>query len=386
MRIAICLFKYFPYGGLQRDFLRLAKSLAYRGNQITVYTMSWTSHSSSEQLDFLTIKVIPKKYYSNHKNAANFSKVIQAEIQKNQYDLVIGFNKIAGLDWYYCADSCYVAKNHEQKSKLINKIYSFTRRYQALKNLESDVFQHDKKTKILFLSANEQKNYQKYYDLDSARCFLLPPQIQKNRFSPITDKAIKNNLKIKLAESLNINPAYDWLLMVGSGFKTKGVDRSIRLLKYLLDNNYNERKICLLVVGQDNPKTFIKLAAEFKIQENIVFLSGREDVADFMAVSTLLLHPAYRENTGTVIIESIIMGLPVIVSQTCGYSNYVQQSGCGIVIPEPFNQDYYNNAVSDVLKNNPNNITSMAELGLNFRENVEIYSGDQKILEYLENK
>ena len=45
MKVALCLFKYFPYGGLQRDFLRIAKELKARGHEIRVYVQSWQGES-----------------------------------------------------------------------------------------------------------------------------------------------------------------------------------------------------------------------------------------------------------------------------------------------------------------------------------------------------
>ena len=41
MQLAFCLYKYFPYGGLQRDFLRIALVCQARGHAIRVYTLDW---------------------------------------------------------------------------------------------------------------------------------------------------------------------------------------------------------------------------------------------------------------------------------------------------------------------------------------------------------
>ncbi len=41
MIVAFCLYKYFPFGGLQRDFMRIAQTVAARGQQVRVYTQSW---------------------------------------------------------------------------------------------------------------------------------------------------------------------------------------------------------------------------------------------------------------------------------------------------------------------------------------------------------
>ena len=38
MQLAFCLYKFFPFGGLQRDFLRIALACQARGHAIRVYT------------------------------------------------------------------------------------------------------------------------------------------------------------------------------------------------------------------------------------------------------------------------------------------------------------------------------------------------------------
>jgi UDP-glucose:(heptosyl)LPS alpha-1,3-glucosyltransferase len=84
---------------------------------------------------------------------------------------------------------------------------------------------------------------------------------------------------------------------------------------------------------------------------NVQFLGGRNDVAELMAAADLLLHPAYSENTGTVLLESVTSGLPVICSERCGYARHVQDAEAGSVIPEPFSLDTYTAEIVRLLRN-----------------------------------
>ena len=40
-KLAFCIFKYFPYGGIQRDFLKIALQSIELGSRVRVYTLSW---------------------------------------------------------------------------------------------------------------------------------------------------------------------------------------------------------------------------------------------------------------------------------------------------------------------------------------------------------
>lgn len=382
MNIAFCLFKYFPYGGLQRDFLRIATYCYNHGYKITVYTMSWQEYGEDKKnknyIDYkeiFNIKIIPKKYKTNHYNNLYFSNYIEQDLKNNniKYDLIIGFNKIANLDLYYCADSCYLARIDEQKKGIVKLLYKLSNRYKILKQLESMVFDNNK-TKVLFLSEAEKNNYLKYYDFNQNNLYILPPNIDKNRFN--INNYLNNNLYNKKDNKTKI------LLSVGSGFKTKGVDRSIRLIKYLVNNNIDNIK--LIIIGQDNPSKFISLSKRLGVEHKVEFLSGRDNIAEYMSQAELLLHPAYRENTGTVILEAIIMGLPVVASEICGYSKYITKSRCGVVIPDKFNQDVYNNTVYNLLTNT--DLFNMQQKGLEFRKKADIYNADKMILDIIQNK
>lgn len=55
-----------------------------------------------------------------------------------------------------------------------------------------------------------------------------------------------------------------------------------------------------------------------------------------MAAADLLLHPAYREAAGIVLLEAITAGLPVLTTAVCGYAHYIVDANCGEAITEPF--------------------------------------------------
>lgn len=375
MRLAFCLFKYFPYGGLQRDFMRIAQKCYEKGHEIVVYTMSW----EGVQPQHFTINIINCNQITNHAKITSFTKKVGDSLIIDKVDLVIGFNKMPGLDIYYCADTCYVAKVEEQKKNLSKLFYKLTNRYKTYSKLEHEIFNNT--TKVLYISKNEQNIYNSIYKHKSNLNYLLPPNINKQRFIPELDVDKKLEIKHRLAKELGLDYKKNWLLMVGSGFKTKGLDRSIHLLRYLKDKKVNAS---LIVIGQDNPSKFNRLAKKLGVTEDLRVISGREDIRDFMTVSALLVHPAYRENTGTVILEAIIMGLPAVVSGTCGYSHYVEEAKCGMVTREPFSQSEFNTSVLGLLGNN-DLLNAMTESGLKFRESADIYSADETILGVIEN-
>ena len=118
MKIAVCLYKFFPFGGLARDFLNIMMICRDRGYEIDVYVLEW----QGEIPEGFNVHVVSVKAWTNHDKVNKFINQITPEIKKGSYDLVVGFNKIPGLDVYYAADPCYLDRVKNQKSSFFYQL------------------------------------------------------------------------------------------------------------------------------------------------------------------------------------------------------------------------------------------------------------------------
>ena len=106
MKIAFCLFKYSPYSGLSLDFLRILEECQKRGHDTHVFVSEWHGERpEGVQITVLEPPTISLKF-SNHAQNEQFHNKLQLELKKQAFDVVVGFNKMPGLDLYYGADSC----------------------------------------------------------------------------------------------------------------------------------------------------------------------------------------------------------------------------------------------------------------------------------------
>ena len=110
-----------------------------------------------------------------------------------------------------------------------------------------------------------------------------------------------------------------------------------------------------------------------RILDRVSFLAGRDDIPRFLLGADLLIHPAYAENTGTVLLEAVVAGLPVLTTAVCGYAQYVAGAGAGRVLSEPFEQQALDAALADLLTDNALR-AAMARSGLAWAETADIYS------------
>ncbi|UQY36447.1 glycosyltransferase family 4 protein [Pseudomonas fulva] len=335
MRLAFILYKYFPYGGLQRDFMRIALECQQRGHSIRVYTPIW----EGEVPEGFEVVVVPVKALFNHHRNEKLTAWVQADLRERPVDRVIGFNKMPGLDVYYAADGCF----EDKAQTLRNPLYRRWGRYKHFAEYERAVFAPESNTEILMISEVQQPLFVKHYGTPAERFHLLPPGIALDRRAPANAAEVRAEFRREFA----LTDSDLLLVQIGSGFKTKGLDRSLKALAALPPAL--KKRTRLMVIGQDDPKPFLLQVKALGLSDQVQILKGRSDIPRFLLGADLLIHPAYNENTGTVLLEALVAGLPVLVTDVCGYAHYISDADAGRVVPSPFEQSTLNHMLAEML-------------------------------------
>ena len=371
MKIAFCLHKYFPYGGQQRDFKRIALACQQRGHQVIVYTFEW----QGEKCPGFEVVIVPKKGSSNHARNQFFSRWIADYRITHPDDVLVGFNKMAGLDIYFAADVCYAAKTAKEKGLF----YKLTPRYRSYCRAENAVFSRNSDTEILVLTPQQQSDFIQFYDTPVERFHLLSPGIDSQLYS----SQQRDDYREETRQRLNLTGDDFFLLQVGSDFRRKGVKRSIAAIAALPSNLKN--RVTFWVVGADNATSCRHYAEQLGIASQVHFHQGRDDIPQLMAAADLLLHPAHQEAAGIVLIEALASGLPVICTEICGNAPYLSAAGNGKVISEPFEQEILNQALSTSL-NDPHQLASWSQAALEYCEQHDVYRLPEQAADIIEKR
>jgi len=238
------------------------------------------------------------------------------------------------------------------------------------------------KTKIIFISNTEKKFYADYYGTAEQRFHLVPPGISRDRLAPPNTPRIRDDFRREFA----IKPNQHVVLMVGSDYKRKGVDRALRAISALQPNL--KEKTLLMVVGKGRLRPYLRLAKRLGVSSHVNFVGERDfvgergDVPRFLVGADLLLHPAYQENTGTVLIEAMAAGLPVLATDNCGYGFHVDRADAGKLVPSPFRQETLNNILGSMLTSE-----NKDQWGLNGKKYVaetDVYGRHEKAADIIE--
>jgi UDP-glucose:(heptosyl)LPS alpha-1,3-glucosyltransferase len=355
MKIALVLFRWFPHGGLQRDCLAIAKALAERGHAVDILCGSWEGARPAE----IGVRELGIAGFTNH--GRNQAIAARAQALFGEYDRVVGCDRMPGLDIYYAADRCFVAEARATHGAL----YRLTPRYRAIAAFERAVFGRESATHALLLHEKQGGPYQAVYGTPDARLHVLPPSIARDRVRP-ADAAAQ---RVATRSELAIGDERFLLLLIASRYRTKGVDRAIAALGALAPAQRD--RTTLLVIGSDEPGPYEALARQLGVDARLI--PGRDDIVRFLCAADLMLHPARAENTGTVLLEALLCGLPVLCAGVCGFAPHIVRADAGLVLDEPYDPAQCARLLGEAL--NPARLARWSANALAYARTVDLHGG-----------
>jgi UDP-glucose:(heptosyl)LPS alpha-1,3-glucosyltransferase len=336
MRLAFVLFEWFPYGGMQRDLVKVVNACqAHADVMIDIHCLRW----NGPRPENVVVKEVPASGFTRTARRANFEHYVQ-ELVAGRYEAVIGFNRMAGLDYYYGADLSFTWRAQHQRSWW----YRQTPRARHYVRQEAAVFGAGSSTVALLLSPLQRAQYEAVHHTPPERLVDLKPGIAREHCA--TPRASEQRAAFRASAGLRDDELL--VLQVGSSFNTKGVDRSLQALASLPDAL--KARVHYLLLGQDNRERWLRRARKLGL-ERVRIEAARPDIPDCMQGADMLLHPSRNESAGMVILEAVVAGLPVLTTANCGYAFHVERAGAGCVCPEPFAQQQLNDALNAMLKN-----------------------------------
>jgi UDP-glucose:(heptosyl)LPS alpha-1,3-glucosyltransferase len=345
---------------LQRDCIDIARRIRKFGHEVTIFT---SRISDTEFVKDLPVRILHVGPTTNHKRQRTFSNQFH-KAAAGSFDLLVGFDKLAGLDVLYCSDRSMYART------AMSPLMRMLPRYSEFIRLEKECFAPNQATKILLLSESQLNEYWTCWQTEPKRLTLLPPTlVPKRRKFEYRSDGTRQEWRAKLHLSDN-----DWVwIAIAVQPRTKGMDRTVRALCKFPTAR-------LVIVGldeyDDRAAEISGLARTLGISNQIKWLGHREEIPELMAAADLFVHPARYDTTGTVILEAIVNGLPVITTSACGYAKHVSAADSGIVIQEPFHQKTFLAALQ--MARDINSSDHWSKSGIEYGKHKSLYEGKTK--------
>ncbi len=328
MKIAFALFKYFPFGGLQLDTMRSIRELLARGWQVTLF--AGEIESELPELPGFTVRQIPLKSRTNHARAVEFERAFRA-LTGGKFDVTVAMNRITGCDFYFAADDCILDHFLQKRSRLTVALLP---RYRTFTRIEREIFLPGSPTQILCITERQKESFRRRYGTEESRFHLLPPGIPEKYRTVRADWTAEKRQAVRREFGIGEN---DFLaVFIGSDFLRKGLDRTIRLLAALPEDEKKTAK--LLVAGSGRQNQVLPLIRRCGLDGNVLFAGPRNDTEVLLPAADLLVLLSYNEAAGSVIAEALCCGIPVLCSESCGFSPLVREAGSEVV-PDPWSDE-----------------------------------------------
>ena len=155
MHFLFAIYKYFPFGGLQNDLLRIAEAATVRGHSIDIYTTSWEGPQPGSN-GKISIHLVHSAGCSNQGRMSSFAKMMSKILAETKHDVSVAFNRLPGFNWYFAADDCLACRLPQRHSKLVLACHP---RYRTLLDMERAVFHSSPRTQIMYISEQQKKDF-----------------------------------------------------------------------------------------------------------------------------------------------------------------------------------------------------------------------------------
>lgn len=169
-------------------------------------------------------------------------------------------------------------------------------------------------TAIICFCNNDAQRLIELYPSAKGKTVVIPNGINLERFKVIPGE------KNKVRDKLNIKDDDFCLIFVGHEFERKGLTQVIQSLVGL------PPRVKLIVVGGGSINSinqYKNLASTLGVEDKVVFLGTRLDVPSLMNCADLFVLPSKYETWALVGLEAMACGLPVLMTNTGGISEYL---------------------------------------------------------------
>jgi glycosyltransferase involved in cell wall biosynthesis len=130
--------------------------------------------------------------------------------------------------------------------------------------------------------------------------------------------------------------------------KIKNIDILVEAVRILKER---DRPIFMYVAGDGPDRSRIeRKIARYHLQANVFLLGYQKNIGGLLNQADIYVHPAYAEGFGIAVVEAMLAGKPIIVSQAGALPELIDNKKTGLVV-DAYNASQWASAISYLLDN-----------------------------------
>jgi UDP-glucose:(heptosyl)LPS alpha-1,3-glucosyltransferase len=325
MKIALVHKRYERLGGAEWDCYETSHQLAARGHEVHLVV----GECRVPVPEGMTVHRVPVVRAGKLAKLASFAARAPAIWRATGADVVIGFGRTVGHDLFRASGGVHkrwLERVRAERGALRGLRDRLSPYHRLMLAIERRQYAADGHTMVLAVSdLSRQEILETYPAMPAGRVAVLHYGVDVERFHP----ARRATDGVAIRAELGLGVEQPVVLLVGSGFRRKGVDVLTEIWRREPPGG-----AALVVVGDDQSLAQRTRAAT-SLAGPVRFTGPRRDVERMYAAADLFALPSLHEGCPVAILEALASGLPVVTSRATGAPELLPGPLAELLVDDP---------------------------------------------------
>ena len=330
-------------GGVERYASTLIKNLGDMGHHIDVFAGKW---DNSLDRRVTTHRVPIRKGLQSIKMLSfirNCRQLLRPE--RRRFDIVCSLTQFYPQDVFRLGGAIWnVLMKRMQPARWRRTLkYLIADGYLLRLYIERKIFQEGNYRHVVAISGMVKRQLIRAYGIPDNDVTVIYNGVDLKRFN----KTVKTKWRKKVRDKFRFRDDDIVLLFVGHDFRRKGLEYVIGALDMV------DKGVKLLVAGKGDQGHYQRTAIQAGVNDRVVFAGPVEEMEQMYAASDIFVFPTLYDAFGSVGLEAMACGLPVVATKFAGFSELIEDRSNGILLDKPDTESLalsINNLLKDDLR------------------------------------
>ena len=320
MKIAVVIPKYGLVGGAEGFAYEITEQLASREDpKIHVFANQW--RSGKTPITFHKVPIISFPRFMRPISFAYFSNKL---IRPKDYDLVHGHDRIFQMDLFTMHGIPHKTWVKEARRKPLS-LFDRSMAWVEEKGITGSHI-----PTILPVSTLVKDELLKLYDIPESKIRVIHPGVSQGRFSSLDQESCRHEIR----QRHGLSSSDVVVLFVGMNFEVKRLELVLKGIAHLIAKGNKNSNLKLVVIGKGREGWYLNMARDLGIFNRVIFAGVTPKVEDYYLASDIFAMPSRFDTFGLAVLEAMMAGLPVIITQRVGARDLVNSGVQGFVLSE----------------------------------------------------
>jgi UDP-glucose:(heptosyl)LPS alpha-1,3-glucosyltransferase len=318
VRLGVVRQRYTAFGGAERFLERAIDALLERDVSVRIYTRDWPPARAGG----LEPVICNPFYIGRLWRDASFARAVRKALAGDRPEVVQSHDRIEGCDVFRAGDGLHrswlderirIGGTLERISIAANPYHRY------VLDAEARLFASPTLKAVICNSQMVAEDLRRHFPIDSSKVHVI-----YNAVDPAAFGLQVRRTRTETRASLALEASHFAFLLVGSGYRRKGVPTAIRALARLPSH------VRLIIVGHEKHMArYRMLAGRAGVSARVVFAGPQRDPRPYYGAADAFVLPTIYDPLANTVVEALACGLPVVTSTRCGAGELVVKADAG---------------------------------------------------------